>query len=126
MDSLEVTTGPDGARAAVTLLRNEKPVVGAAGGKDPIAAACAAVNAAAKTDGRVTSYKILTGSAGTKRVQVEMTAAFGSVTGAGAAEESDLLTAATTAYLKAVNRFVRNQSQNKRRGETAIAASPKA
>jgi 2-isopropylmalate synthase len=117
LDSVELKSGAKGCQATVTLTRNDQPLIGAATGADTIAAVCAAVDAAAGTTGQVTSYQIKSGVA---RVQVEVSADFDGFTGGGSAEDTDPVTAAAAAYLRAVNRVVRHYYQKKR------AASAKA
>ncbi len=121
LDSIEVSSGEEGAQATVTLLRGEEGLVGVASAADVITAACSAVDSATGTSGRLVSYKIIAGSA-TGRVNVEVTAEFKGITGAGSAEDADLIHAATTAYLKTVNRYLRQQVEQKRRtGDSTIS-----
>ena len=125
LEAVEVTARPAGSSASVTLTRNQQPARGAAEAADAVAAACAAVDAAAGTSGRILGYRVVSDAAGTHRVQVEVTAQFGSISGSGAAEGADLVNAVTAAYLRAVNRYLRNQraARQTAASETRAAAT---
>jgi 2-isopropylmalate synthase len=116
LESVEVKANDDGAQSTVTLTRNDETTIGAAGANDPVTAICSAIDAAAGTAGHLESYRV-NAHRGSGRVNVELTVRFADRSGSGRAEDSDLVNAAASAYLKAVNHYRRHCYQSARAAE---------
>ena len=113
LESVEVKANGDGAHSTVTLARNDETTVGAASGNDPVTAICSAINAAADTSAHLESYRV-NAHRGSGRVHVELAVRFADRSGSGRAEDSDMVHAAASAYLKAVNHYRRHCYQGAR------------
>ena len=107
LERVEVTVD-SGSRAVVNLLRQGNPVSGRADASDAVLACCAAVGAAAGVALQVDTYQVRL-EEGTRLSEVELVLRLDSQAYSGQARAGDLISAATEACLRALNKFIRNQ-----------------
>ena len=123
LERVEVTV-EGGSRATVNLLRQGNPASGSAAANDPVLACCAAVGAAAGVALQVDTYQVRLDES-TRLNEVELVLRLDGQVYSGQARAGDVISAATEACLRALNKFIRNQRRVEAR-QPAAAEKPAA